>query len=405
MKILYLANLIPFPLDSGGKICTYTTIKALSKCNDIDLLCFYEHEDIEKGKKELEKYCSSIDVLPIKVTTKENMPLMVLKAAKGVFSNTPLGISKYIQPKMKAMIKKKMISKKYDCVFFNILAMFGYYDYIKDINPQIKTILYEQNCEALIYRRLLKNTRSPLKKKFISTETKKITRFETNAVRNSDKLILLSKEDQFALGLDNKKCNIIPIGVLPPKRKKIYSDAKKDKIDLLFVGTMTWEPNNDGIIWFLQNVMPLCNDEKRYELTIIGKNPSGTVTRLCKNFKNVNLLGYVKSLDEYYDKCDALIVPLFVGGGQRVKIIEAFGRGVAVISTSVGAEGLRYIDGETIMIADDAESFKLQIDKCYSTEYLKKVGQSGRNIFDLEYSSEIIEQKWNKALKRNEDDK
>ena len=124
------------------------------------------------------------------------------------------------------------------------------------------------------------------------------------------------------------------------------------------------------------------------------------MTRLCRNFKNVHLLGYVESLDEYYDKCDVLIVPLFVGGGQRVKIIEAFGRGFAVISTSIGVEGLKYEDEKTIMIADDASTFKEKIDSCISGEKLKKIGSGGKEVFDMEYSTFTVEKRINTVLNK-----
>lgn len=397
MDILYIANLLPYPLDGGGKIFTFSTIQALSREHTVDLLCFYEHEDTEAGKNRLLNHCSSVELLPIKVTTRENIPYMMRKAVKSVFSSKPLCISKYVSPEMKALISKKMASKKYDCVFLNLLAMYSYREYIKNIDPNIKIVLYEQNCEALIYRRLLKQTKNPLKKAFIALEAKKLTAFEDKAVREADELILLSKEDQNALGLTGN-CHIVPIGTNPPDRQKQYVEKKSKKISLLFIGTMTWAPNNEGIIWFLQNVMPLCKDSEQYELYIIGKNPSETVSRLCAEYDNVHLMGYVESLEEYYEKCDVLIVPLFVGGGQRVKIIEAFGRGFAVISTSVGAEGLKYQKDKTIMIADDAESFKQKIDCCDSMELLSRIGQGGKRIFDSEYSSEIIGKRINEII-------
>ena len=398
MNILYVANLIPYPLDGGGKIFTYSTIQALSKDNDIDLVCFYEHEDVKAGKEKLEKYCSSVEVLPIKVTTRENMSLMKVKAAKSLFSSLPLGISKYIIPEMKSLIKKKMENKKYDCVFFNILAMFGYCDYIKSIDPHIKAVLYEQNCEALIYKRYFDQTNNVLKKAFLKIEKRKLEKFEHRAVRESDRLLVLSEEDRKALGVSAEKCNIIPIGVASAKHCKSYTLEKKDKIKMLFVGTMTWTPNNEGIIWFLENVMPLCNDNSKYELFIVGKNPSDEVKRLSEGYDNVKLMGYVESLDAIYDECDVLVVPLFIGSGQRVKIIEAFARGYAVISTLIGAEGLKYEDGKTILIADDANQFKIQIDKCFNRSLIKTIGEGGKDVFETEYSVDVITKKLNAAM-------
>lgn len=398
MNILFLANLIPYPLDNGGKIFTSSIIQALSRDNNIDLVCFYEHEDIIKGKDILGKYCSSIECLPIKVTTQENIPLIFAKALKSVFSNKPLAILKYTTSAMKSLIKNKLETRKYDCVFFNILTMFGYCDYIKSVNSQIKIVLYEQNCEALIYKRYYEQTTNYLKKIFLNIEINKLEKFEQRAINVVDSLILLSDEDRKELGISYEKCNIIPIGVRPNKYSKNYNTKKQNKLKLLFVGTMTWAPNNEGIIWFLENVMPLCNDKSKYELFIVGKNPSDKVKKLCEDYENVHLMGYVESLDDIYDKCDVLVVPLFIGSGQRVKIIEAFSRGYTVISTSIGAEGLKYEKDKTILIADDALQFKIQIDRCFNRNLLKTIGNNCKNIFNTEYSIDVITKKLNDAI-------
>ncbi|MCI9618306.1 MAG: glycosyltransferase [Eubacterium sp.] len=398
MNILYVANLIPYPLDGGGKIFTYSTIQALGKQNDVDLVCFYEHEDIKAGKQVLLKHCSSIETIPIRVTTRENMTLMMIKAFQSFFSHLPLGVSKYIVPEMKAMIRKKMITKKYDRVFFNILSMFGYYEFIKNIDPEIKTVLYEQNCESLIYKRYFNQTNNILKKIFLKIETEKLTKFEQKAVNKTEHLIMLSDEDRREVGVPVEKCSIIPVGIMPTDYHKFYKPEEKGRLKMLFIGTMTWMPNNHGIIWFLENVMPLCNDISKYELFIVGKNPSERVRKLSENYDNVHLMGYVESLDSIYDECDIVIVPLFIGSGQRVKIIEAFSRGHAIISTSIGVEGLQYENNKTILIADDACQFKTQIDRCFNRNLLKTIGEGGKNIFDTEYSTNVITKKINAAI-------
>lgn len=399
MNILFIANLIPYPLNGGGKIFTYSTIQALSHNNDIDLLCFYEHEDIIKGREELSKYCTSITALPIRVTTRENLPIMMLKAAKSFFSNLPLCISKYILPEMKSQIKEKITSKKYDYVFINILAMFAYSNYIKEIDSEVEIVLYEQNCETLIYKRYYQQTNNAIKKFFLSKEIKKLYRFEQMSINETDRLILLSEADRKELGVSSDKCSIIPIGITPAKRCKSYSMEQKSKLKMLFVGTMTWMPNNEGIIWFLNNIMPNCRDKSKFELYIVGKNPSEEVKKLCQSYENVNLLGYVESLDDIYEECDVLIVPLFIGSGQRVKIIEAFSMGYAVISTSIGAEGLKYKDGESILIANCINEFLLQIKKCFDGALLKSIGTEAKCIFDSEYAINIVSQKINNAIK------
>ena len=367
MNILFIANLIPYPQDGGGKIFTFSVLQALSKQNCIDLICFYEHENVNDGIKELRKYCSDISVI-------------------------------YISHEMKQLIKTKVKNKKYDYVFFNILAMFSYFKFIKRISPKTKGILYEQNCETLIYKRNLEITSSLIKRLFLLVEIKKLNRFEQYAIYTTDKLFVLSDADRKGLGITEDNCSTIPIGINPSKYIKHYTSRKKDHLKMLFIGTMTWNPNNEGIIWFLKNVMPLCKDKTKYELFIVGKNPSNEVKKLCMLYENVNLLGYVESLEDMYKSCDVLVVPLFIGSGQRVKIIEAFSMGYAVISTSIGAEGLKYKDGENILIADTAEQFKKQIDNCFEGKIIQAIGNGAKKIFDEEYSLEIITKRINSLI-------
>ena len=398
MDILFFANLIPFPLDGGGKIFTYSVLKALSKDNNIDLICFYEHEDVEKARKELMTLCNSITVLPIKVTTSENIKLMMAKAIGSLGSTYPLGVKKYITSEMKSALHSIMNKKKYACAFFNILAMYAYAPIVKEIDNSIKTVLYEQNCEALIYERYFKETSNFMKKIFLQIESSKLKRFEQNSINSCDQLILLSKEDQKALGVSNQKCSVIPIGIDPVTYQKNYFERVNGVLKMLFVGTMTWSPNNEGIVWFLENVMPLYADNKKYELYIVGKNPSEKVQRLCAKYNNVQLMGYVDSVEDYYKKCDILIVPLFIGSGQRVKIIEAFSRGFVAVSTTIGVEGLYYRNGDTILIADSKEEFKIQIDRCFDSSLLKKIGDGSKRVFEQEYSTDIIAKKLNQVI-------
>lgn len=398
MKVLFLANLVPYPLDGGGKIFTFSVIKSLSQYNDLDLICFYEHENIEQARKFLEPYCNSINFLPIRVTTRENISYMMIQAGLSLFSSKPLGVNKYMSKQMKKIIIEKMQLTEYDCAVFNLLAMYSYADIIENFNCKIKTILYEQNCEALIYRRYLKESNNPFKKLFLSIETAKLEKFEYKAIHDADQLILLSKEDRDALKISNNRVSIIPIGVQLPIYQKKYDEGISDIVHLLFIGTMTWAPNNEGIIWFLKNVMPKCSNKIKYHLTIIGKNPSETIYNLCKKYRNVELLGYVDSLEPFYDRCDVLIVPLFIGSGQRVKIIEAFSRSFPVISTSVGVEGLKYVDNNTILIADEAEQFIEQINRCFDRGLLSRIGAGGKRIFDEEYATDVIAKKINRIL-------
>ena len=174
---------------------------------------------------------------------------------------------------------------------------------------------------------------------------------------------------------------------------KNQRDDSDGFLNILFVGTLTWEPNNQGLIWFLDNVIPILDhDGIRYRLYIVGKNPSTDIIERTKGNSSITVTGYVDSVDVYYDLCDCTIVPLFIGSGQRVKLIEAFSKGMPAISTSIGAEGLEYIDGETIIIADDKDDFKIAIKTLTDKQRQKDIGEKAREIYDKNYSPEAIEE-------------
>ena len=400
MNILFFANLIPYPLDNGGKIKTFSTIEALSREHTIDLVCFYEKENIIEAKKVLEKYCRKVILVPIKVTTRENMTYMMKKAIGCLFSKFPLIVYKYWSKEMRKTVAGLVAENHYDVTYFNYLQIYTYKDVIRKISPNMKFVLDMQNCETRIFQRHAHETNNFLKQVYLLLESYKLSLFEKHAVQNTDRLIVLSDEDQTALEelCGNKLlCAVIPIAVKEPGYVKTIDDAKED-IDILFLGTLTWAPNNEGMIWFMQKVMPMLNDKLRFHLYVVGKNPSSELKSLVEKYSNITLTGYVDEVRPYYEKCDFLVVPLFVGSGQRVKIIEAFSYGMPVVSTSIGAEGLDCVDGENILIADSEMEFTEKIVQLCDKKLQRKLSENGRILYDEKYTVDAIAKRINDVV-------
>ncbi len=398
MKILYLTNLLPYPLDNGGKIKIYSGLKALSSAgHDVDLLCFFEGNSIpDEWINEVGKYCKSVNCILTKLTTNDNMPYMIKKAFVSLFTPMSFGLYKYINKDMSKVIKSKIAQNNYDVVYYAILQLCVYHNLIVKLSNKSKYILDEQNCEYMIMQRHFENAKKPLKKIFLRIEYKKLRKFEARMLRSVDKVIVLSKEDKEQLNkIAGFKFNyeIIPIGVQEHKKKDI-NIRNTERLRLLFLGTMTWEPNRSGLLWFMQNVIPELEKLRMdYSLDIVGKNPSEEILRLADKNEHINVAGYVESTEEYFEKCDVMIVPLFVGSGQRVKIIESFSRGFPVISTSIGAEGLEYIDGKSILIADNETQFIEAFNKIKKDEFYREIAQNSRKVYEENYSYDLIERK------------
>ena len=397
MKILFLTNLLPFPLDNGGKIKTYTTLNGLYKDkHEIDLICFAEQKAIDVyGVLELKKICSSVKVIYLRLTSSVNKIYMTKIAIKSLLSKYPFGVYKYISNEMKACLMEYLETYSYDLIYYDHLQLSVYDCLLYKHVQSTRRILDEHNCESTIVKRKFDSTKKFLSKTFFCLETKKYIKFERMIVKNMDNTFILSNEDYNNLRSivgESFKHEIIPIGVKDRGIKR--ANNNKGIINILFLGTLTWEPNNSGIIWFLKNVMPKINAINNcMRLFIVGKNPSNELKEVSRSFDNVYITGYVESVDEYYDKCDFMIVPLFIGSGQRVKIIEAFSKGMPVLSTTIGAEGLLYVENRDILIADDEKEFVNKMMSLLSEKLRSELSSSGRKIYEKYYSMESIGKK------------
>ena len=403
MDILFLTNLLPFPLDNGGKIKTYTTLTTLAHSgHKIDLVCFTETDDtMEKEEVQLLNLCRSIRQVYLKLTTAENMPYMMGVAARSLLSPYSFGTYKFISNDMKKTLAELCENNEYDCIYYDHLQLCVYEKFLTKRAQKAKRILDEHNCEATIMMRNAETTQNFFKKVFLKIESKKLKQFESNMLGKMDVNIVLSKSDYHELQKQRGEDfvhTIIPIGVQDRGIK--HAEKRNDSaLNILFVGTLTWEPNNQGLIWFLDNVIPeLDKADYEYNFYIVGKNPSEEVVERAKVYNNIIVTGYVESVETYYNKCDCMVVPLFSGSGQRVKLIECFSKGMPAISTAIGAEGLEVCNHKNILIADTVPEFVLAIEEMYSEKFRESLGREARKCYEKNYSPEMIESKLNAVI-------
>lgn len=390
MKILFLTNLYPYPLNSGGNIHSHTILKALSKMGcDIDLLCFKEkNNDITERIKGI----SSTVFIPHKIITADNKLSMILKCFASLFTTEPFVVFKFRSRPMKKELKRRLLSSDYDFVYIDHFNLGVYYRTIKKyISPNTPIILNEHNCEYKIMETNYMQESNFIKKCFLALETFKVKQYEIKLIEKVDFTTVLTDEDYADLKLEMKKDFrhvVIPVGIPKNTIKEVKNVADGSRLKLLFVGTLTWEPNNHGICWFVKNVMPLLKG--KVELKIVGKNPSKELTDLCENNTDIEILGYVDSLDKVFDTCDAVIAPIFIGSGQKVKVMEAFSRGCPVISTDFAVKGIPHTDGEDVVIANNEAEFVAAAEKLSKYEFRKTIAVKCYEIYKNCFSEETV---------------
>lgn len=396
MKILMLTNLLPYPLDNGGKIKTYNTLLALAAHNEVDLLCFYENKEEYRYIKNLENICGNVYCLNKKLTTRKNKLLMIRKAFVSLFSKYSFGIYKYLDNDMKEKINE--IKDKYDYIYIDHLQLAVYLNLFN--NKSQKIILDQHNCESTIIKRYFEEEQNKIKKLFLKIEYEKIKSFERNTLRRVDKVISLSKEDMKEMitlsSVNENKFLILPIIIRNIFVKDISSVNMDKKIKIMFLGTLTWYPNIQAIKWFLNNVFEEIKEE--VELYIVGKDPDEEIIECANKHKNIIITGYVEDVNDYFTLCDIMIVPIFIGSGMRVKILEGLSKGIPIISTTIGCEGIDVTDNNNILIANDKSEFIEKIFKLKDKKIYNNISNNGRELFQDMYSFESLNDKLNNMI-------
>lgn len=384
-KILFLTTLMPYPIDNGGKIKTYNTLKALNEEYDIDLMCYYEDETELVFKDELKKVLVNITLFKQKITTSINKKHMLYLAFKNILTVNPVTVAKFKNNEFEKEIIKKLERSQYRYIYIDHMQIA--INLNKDTLTKYKIILDQHNCEYLIMKRKCLSESNIIKKIFFLIEYIKVKKFESTLLKLATKVIILSEADKKSMnsiGDINCKCDIIPIPIDNNYCKEIV-EKEGDEINLLFLGTMSWMPNYEGIIWFLDNVIPKLNKKNiKYKLYIVGKSPDKKI--LSYESEKVIITGYVEDINFYIGKCDVMIVPIFFGSGLRVKILEALAKGIPVISTHIGAEGIELLGEREIIYADNSEEFIEAIVKMKDINLRRKIAMNGMKIFEENYS-------------------
>jgi len=227
-----------------------------------------------------------------------------------------------------------------------------------NIGDPSRWIVFQHNLETTIWKRHAAHG-NLLRRWFFTLQAERMARFEGNLCRKAKRVIAVSETD--ALDLQSM-FQLGPVAWVPTGVDLAYftraPEAPKVDSDLVFVGSMDWMANQDGVAWFLDQVLPLIRRKHpQCTVSIVGRNPSSALLRRAGRDSRITVTGTVPDVRPYLWGARISIVPLRIGSGTRLKIFEAMAAKVPVVSTTIGAEGLPLTNGEHAWIADTAEDF------------------------------------------------
>jgi glycosyltransferase involved in cell wall biosynthesis len=350
MKILWICPFFLHPTDRGAQIRTLGTLKELHKRHEIHFAALNDPRNVE-GPQRSNEYSSRHFYVEHSAPSRRSLGI-IPQLMGSIVNELPMAISRYASRKLKQKIDNLIAAEHYDSIVCDFLAA------APNLTDLGQCVLFQHNVETTIWQRHVEQSHSFPKKLFFQLQARKMEAYERNICRAVKHVIAVSEIDALRIkrlfGIET--VTSIPTGVdveyfAPRGTSQCISD-------IVFCGSMDWLPNVDAVEYFIAEVLPLIRDKlPNTTFTIAGRSPDARVFRAVEKLADVFITGKVEDMRPYLWGAKISIVPIRIGGGTRLKIYECMAAGVPVVSTTIGAEGLRYKDGEDIVLADDSGGF------------------------------------------------
>lgn len=396
MKILWVKAGGLVPLDLGGKIRSFQMMKALSRKHAITFFTYYQRHDGDQHK-ELENIFDRVICCPLSIPDSGTAGER-LRYAKNLLTWSPYALSKYRSRQVARRLKNLVLTDTYDILIADFCV--GGVNFPWKL-PHTK-ILFTHNAEAEIWRQHFLMAESPLWKFVTWREWKTMLRRESAYARRADHVFTVSQNDReyFSRFVPADNITTIPTGV---DAEYFHPTQTSEALDsVVFTGAMDWKPNEDAVLYFCAEILPRIRT-KLPSLTfwIVGRNPSECVRRLATQDSRVRVTGRVDDVRPYLHQAAVCAVPLRIGSGTRMKIFEAMACGKAVVSSSLGAQGLPIKDGRNIVLADRPEEFAAGvIELCQNKAKRADIGTQARALVAENYTWDTIGEQVSALLHR-----
>ena len=381
MRVIWLKSDYIDPPDTGGKLRTYNLLREL--CNRCAVT--YASLTSTDPKNEAGSRSWATDILPIFRREERKAGLVFyLRLLKRLFSVKPYIVQKYLCPEIQAF-QQEPGDREESVLICDFLEMAGN---VVWSTPWPK-ILFQHNVESVIWRRYVENETDWLKRAYFWFEYKRLSRYERKTCNQFDRVLAVSERDRDtmrSMGV-SVPIEVIETGVdvefFSPDQHVTPTPNK-----LLFLGSLDWMPNIDGLRWFTSEIYPLIRQKcPGVTLDIVGRRPTPFISSLPAKDESIRVFGDVPDVRPHIAVSDIFVVPLRVGSGTRLKVFEAMAMRRPVVSTTIGAEGLPLTHGTDVVLADSPEEYATQVAALLDDPARKEaIADNGYRLVTEQYS-------------------
>lgn len=359
-------------------------MRSLAKNHEVSLISFTASDEFrEMSLLATQQYCKEVVTFPdMEFVNRRDKRLLQARSLVSLHSFEHLLVAR--RAEFLARLQQLVDSGRFDIVQVEFVQMAA----LKFQLPRgrrFRTLLDEHNIEFDIVKRTASAEVSPARRLYSAVDWRKLKREEMAAWRWFDGVSVTSDRDAAILSelVPRTAVSVVPNGVDIELFRPATSAPEPDS--LLFFGAMNYYPNQDGLTYFVEQIFPLILAKRpSTKLRVVGPAPD-SVKRL--QGPNIEVTGFVDAVEPYIDAATAVIVPLRLGGGTRLKIVEAMSKAKPIISTRVGAEGIDVVNGESALLADDPQGFAAHVlDVLADPSLARRLGASARTLAEDRYS-------------------
>jgi glycosyltransferase involved in cell wall biosynthesis len=393
MKILWVNQYFLHPTERGGQIRTLGILRQLHRRHEVHYAAL-EDPTTTEGMDMAHTFTTRAYAVPHPVVSRRS-PAFAMQLAKNVVgSDLPLAVSRYASSELLRKVTELEAAEHFDCIVCDFVAS-GVH--IPDIR---RSVIFQHNVETTIFERHAQHSKTPVHRWFFGLQARRMRAYEGRMCRDCMHVIAVSSIDAQRM---RDMFNITHVSDVATGVDVEYFQRPPDRrpeSDLIFVGSMDWLPNIDGMVWFSKEILPLIRRQKPdCRVVIAGRKPGPEILALAAADKGIEVTGTVPDVRPYLWNSRISILPLRIGGGTRMKVYEAMAAGLPVVSTSVGVEGLVGRPGRDLLIGNSPEEFATQCISLMDDESLrKKIGEAGFRLVNENCSWESVSREFEKIL-------
>ena len=382
---------------SGGRVRLHGLASRIAGSHSVSILCF-SHPD--EAPLDPEKRGWFVDVVTVPLAAAGERAKRSLQA-RSLVSRRSFQRLRFDHRGFQRELDRLVALRHFDLVQVEYAFLFGY-----RIPPGAAVVLDEHNIEYEIQRRTAEVATGPVRRLYNLIDHRKLRSHEERAWRTVDACAVTSARDESTVRAASPET---PTAIVPNGVDSRYFTARSaigDPDTILFFGTISYYPNTEGLVFFLREVFPLVKRARpNARLVVVGDSPPAEIRRWAG--PDVTITGAVDDVRPYLTRARVVIAPLRIGGGTRLKIVEAMAMGRPVVSTTLGAEGLAVTPGREILLADDPARFAGEVVHALSNDELATaLGRDARAVaeraYDWSRSYEQLERLYGVALSRRD---